>query len=63
MLRRPEEISPGLRLKKLMAPMLLGQVCHRVEGLWDEMYREAILHGRTGTVMRAISIVDIALRD
>lgn len=34
-----------------------------MEGLWDEMYREAILHGRTGIVMRAISILDIALWD
>ena len=50
-------------IEELLAPMLLGQECHRVEGLWDEMYREAILHGRTGTVMRAISILDIALWD
>lgn len=50
-------------IEELLAPMLLGEECHRVEGLWDVMYREAILHGRTGTVMRAISILDIALWD
>ena len=50
-------------IEELLAPMLLGQECHRVEALWDEMYREAMLHGRTGTVMRAISILDIALWD
>jgi L-alanine-DL-glutamate epimerase-like enolase superfamily enzyme len=52
-----------MAIEELLAPVLLGQECHRVEGLWDEMYCEAILHGRTGTVMRAISILDIALWD
>lgn len=52
-----------LTVEELLAPKLLGQDCHRVEGLWDEMYREFILQGRTGTVMRAISALDIALWD
>jgi len=50
-------------IQELLAPLLLGQESHRVEGLWDEMYRETLLHGRAGTVMRAISILDIALWD
>ena len=50
-------------VEELLAPMLIGQDSHRLEGLWNEMYREAILHGRAGTVMRAISILDIALWD
>ena len=50
-------------IEELFAPMLLGQESHRVEGLWEEMYRETILHGRAGTVMRALSILDIALWD
>jgi L-alanine-DL-glutamate epimerase-like enolase superfamily enzyme len=50
-------------VEELLAPMLLGQDSHRVEGLWDEMYRETILHGRIGTVMRALSILDIAMWD
>ena len=50
-------------VEELLAPMLLGQDGQRVEGLWDEMYRESILHGRAGTVMRALSILDIALWD
>jgi L-alanine-DL-glutamate epimerase-like enolase superfamily enzyme len=50
-------------IEELLAPMLLGQDSHRVEGLWDEMYREAILQARTGSVMRAISILDVALWD
>jgi L-alanine-DL-glutamate epimerase-like enolase superfamily enzyme len=50
-------------VEELFTPMLLGQDSQRVEGLWDEMYRESILHGRAGTVMRALSILDIALWD
>jgi L-alanine-DL-glutamate epimerase-like enolase superfamily enzyme len=50
-------------VEQLLAPMLIGQDSTRVEGLWEEMYREAILQGRAGSVMRAISILDIALWD
>ena len=50
-------------VQELLAPLLLGQESTRVEGLWDEMYREALLQGRCGSVMRAISIVDTALWD
>jgi L-alanine-DL-glutamate epimerase-like enolase superfamily enzyme len=50
-------------VEELLAPLVLGQDSHRVEGLWDEMYRESILHGRSGTVMRALSMLDIALWD
>src|SRR5690606_15424613 len=39
----------------LLAPKLIGQDAHRVEGLWTEMYQEALLLGRTGGVMRALS--------
>ncbi|HLA72966.1 MAG TPA: mandelate racemase/muconate lactonizing enzyme family protein [Steroidobacteraceae bacterium] len=47
----------------LLAPCLLGEDAHRVEGLWQEMYQETLLQGRTGTVMRAISALDTALWD
>ena len=50
-------------VRELFAPRLLGQDAHRVEGLWQEMYQEALLQGRAGAVMRALSIVDIALWD
>lgn len=50
-------------VQELLAPVLLGQESHRTEGLWQEMYREAILQGRAGTVMRGISILDTALWD
>jgi L-alanine-DL-glutamate epimerase-like enolase superfamily enzyme len=47
----------------LLAPKLVGQDAHRVEGLWEEMYQEALLQGRLGAVLRAISALDIALWD
>lgn len=52
-----------IAVEELLAPMLIGQDSTRVEGLWEEMYREAMLHGRAGSVMRAISVLDIALWD
>jgi L-alanine-DL-glutamate epimerase-like enolase superfamily enzyme len=52
-----------LAIQQLLAPLLLGQDSERVEGLWEEMYREVLLQGRAGTVMRALSILDIALWD
>ena len=47
----------------LLAPVLIGQDPHRTEGLWDDMYQEALLQGRAGSVMRALSSLDIALWD
>jgi L-alanine-DL-glutamate epimerase-like enolase superfamily enzyme len=50
-------------VRELFAPVLRGGDSHRVEGHWEAMYREGLLHGRTGSVMRALSILDIALWD
>lgn len=50
-------------VQELLAPVLLGQNPTRTEGLWQEMYRESVLQGRAGTVMRGISILDTALWD
>ncbi|WP_066739308.1 mandelate racemase/muconate lactonizing enzyme family protein [Cupriavidus sp. D384] len=50
-------------VEQLLAPVLLGKESLAVEGLWKDMYQEALLQGRMGTVMRAISAVDIALWD
>ena len=47
----------------LLAPKLIGQDAHRVEGLWEEMYQEGLLVGRLGAVLRALSAIDIALWD
>jgi L-alanine-DL-glutamate epimerase-like enolase superfamily enzyme len=50
-------------VRELLAPVYVGQDAHRVEGLWAEAYQESLLHGRTGSVMRALSAVDVALWD
>ena len=41
---------------ELLAPLLMGEDCHAVEAHWERMYAEALLHGRTGSVMRAIHL-------
>lgn len=50
-------------VRALLAPMLVGEDPYRVEGLWAAMYQEALLQGRAGTVLRAISALDTALWD
>ncbi|MDB5904804.1 MAG: racemase [Betaproteobacteria bacterium] len=50
-------------VEELLAPMLIGQDSLRVEGLWQTMYQESLLQGRSGSVMRALSILDTALWD
>ncbi len=50
-------------VKELLAPRLTGAESLRVEGLWQDMYQESLLQGRSGSVMRALSILDIALWD
>lgn len=47
----------------LLGPVVLGADAHLVEGAWHAMYQEALLHGRVGSVMRALSAIDIALWD
>lgn len=47
----------------LLAHRLLGEDAYRVEGLWEDMYQEALLHGRSGTVLRAISALNNAMWD
>jgi L-alanine-DL-glutamate epimerase-like enolase superfamily enzyme len=53
----------ALAAAEVFAPRLIGQDSHRVEGLWAEMYQEALLLGRAGAVMRSLSAIDIALWD
>lgn len=50
-------------VEQLLAPILLGRDSLLVEGLWQRMFEETLLHGRAGSVMRAISILDCALWD
>ena len=50
-------------VRELFKDMLIGESALRVEGLWDDMYQETLLHGRAGSTMRALSIIDVALWD
>ena len=59
---RAGELST-LAVRELLGPVVAGQDAHRTEGLWRTMYEEALLHGRAGSVMRALSAVDVALWD
>lgn len=47
----------------LFAPLLTGDDPHRTEGIWADLYQDALHSGRQGVVMRALSAVDIALWD
>ena len=47
----------------LLAPVIIGEDAHRTEGLWQDMYQESLLQGRAGSVMRALSAIDVALWD
>jgi L-alanine-DL-glutamate epimerase-like enolase superfamily enzyme len=50
-------------VRSLLAPVLIGEDPYRVEGLWAAMYQEALLQGRAGTMVRAISALDTAIWD
>jgi L-alanine-DL-glutamate epimerase-like enolase superfamily enzyme len=50
-------------VRDLFAPKLIGEDAHRVEGIWQDLYQEALLQGRAGTVLRALSAIDVALWD
>jgi L-alanine-DL-glutamate epimerase-like enolase superfamily enzyme len=50
-------------VQELLAPLLVGRDSYAVAALWDAMYRQVLLHGRTGSVMRALSALDTALWD
>ncbi len=50
-------------VRQLHRERLKAQSALQVEGLWVDMYQASLLHGRTGSVMRALSIIDIALWD
>lgn len=43
--------------------LLVGQDPQEVEGLWDRMFRATQPYGRKGSVLQAISAIDIALWD
>lgn len=50
-------------VRELFAPMLIGRDASYVEANWADMYQEALLHGRAGSTMRALSALDVAMWD
>src|ERR1700748_2243396 len=50
-------------VREMLAPMLIGADPYSTELLWKNMYQEVLLHGRVGSVIRALSILDTALWD
>jgi L-alanine-DL-glutamate epimerase-like enolase superfamily enzyme len=50
-------------VRDLLAHSVVGDDSWRVRGIWDGLYRETLLHGRAGSVMRAMSALDVALWD
>ncbi|MBC7780381.1 MAG: mandelate racemase/muconate lactonizing enzyme family protein [Proteobacteria bacterium] len=50
-------------VRLLLAPLLIGRESTSTEALWSAMYAESLLQGRSGSVMRALSILDTALWD
>jgi L-alanine-DL-glutamate epimerase-like enolase superfamily enzyme len=53
----------SLAVRELLAPLLMGADPTSSERLWKIMFDEALLQGRSGSVMRALSILDIAIWD
>src|SRR4051794_13546034 len=50
-------------VSEVLAPLLVGRDADLVAARWDECFRATIAAGRTGVVMRALSLVDAALWD
>ena len=52
-----------LAVRDLLRDHVVGRDTDELETIWDVMYRDSLLHGRRGSVLRAISAIDIALWD
>lgn len=50
-------------VRDLLAKHVVGKDSHQTEGIWDAMYKDALLMGRRGAIVRAMSAIDIALWD
>lgn len=50
-------------VRNLLTPLLLDAAADTVAALWDKLIRSTAFGGRVGTIMRAISLIDIALWD
>ncbi len=52
-----------LAVRELLRHHVVGRDPNQVEAIWEDMFRESLLQGRRGSVLRAISAVDNALWD
>ncbi len=53
----------ALIVDEMLAPLVVGADAGDMVALWERMYRDTLLSGRRGAVLRALSAVDIALWD
>src|SRR5208282_3207536 len=53
----------ALIVGEMLAPVVAGADADDMVALWERMYRDTLLSGRRGAVLRALSAVDIALWD
>jgi L-alanine-DL-glutamate epimerase-like enolase superfamily enzyme len=53
----------NLAIMRHVAPVLMGEDPEQIEQLWQRVYDSTRLIGRQGLLMRALSLVDIALWD
>lgn len=49
-------------VERLVAPVVMGRAAH-AESLWDDCSRATVAVGRTGLVVKALGLVDVALWD
>lgn len=52
-----------IAVRDLLRDHVIGKDPQQVEAIWDAMFRDSLLDGRRGSVMRAMSAIDIALWD
>lgn len=50
-------------IRDLLRDIVVGREIEDVGAMWESMYQETLLHGRRGAVLRAMSVIDIALWD
>lgn len=52
-----------IAVRDLLRHHVIGKEPQNTEMTWEAMFRDSLLHGRRGSVLRAISAIDIALWD
>jgi len=52
-----------LAVRDLLRDNVIDREPREVEAIWDDMFRDSVLQGRRGSVLRAMSAIDIAIWD